>query len=85
MKKRILSKPVWKEAIGASKKSKRLKLSPNKEGLFCCPISNCESENYRSKRGCRKHIFTKHGWYFFFDEKPEIEKVFPSMNTRGNK
>ena len=76
---------MWKDAIGASKKSKRLKLSPNKDGLFSCPISNCESENYRSKRGCRKHIFTKHGWYFFFDEKPDVEKVFPSISTRENK
>ena len=85
MKKRILSKPVWKEAIGASSKSRRLKLSPNTEGLFTCPVSSCESESFHSKRGCRKHVYNKHGWYFYFDIKPVIENVFPSLNTRENK
>ena len=84
MKIRILAKPLRKEAVGASKELKRLKLSANKEGHFCWPISKCESESYRSKRGCRKHVFTKYGWYFFFDEKPDIDTVFPSINTREN-
>ena len=58
MAKRILSKASWKDAIGASKKPKRLKLLSH-NGLFICPVAYCESEPYRSKRGCRKHVFTK--------------------------
>ena len=85
MKKRIFAKPIWKTAIGASSKSRRLKLSPNSEGMFSCPVRNCESENYRSKRGCRKHVYNKHGWFYYFQEKPDVENVFPSLNTRDSK
>ena len=56
MTKRILSKPAWKDAIGATKKPKRLKLLSH-NGLFICPLVSCESEPYQSKRGCRKHVF----------------------------
>ena len=59
MMKRILSKASWKDAIGATKKPKRLKLLSH-NGLFICPVAYCESEPYQSKRGCRKHVFTKH-------------------------
>ena len=83
MAKRILSKTSWKDAIGASKKPKRLKLLSH-NGLFICPVAYCEGEPYRSKRGCRKHVFTKHGWYYYFEEKPDIAKVFPEFCTRAN-
>ena len=83
MEKRILSKTSWKDAIGASTKPKRLKLLSH-NGLFICPVAYCESEPYRSKRGCRKHVFTKHGWYYYFEEKPDIAKVFPEFCTRAN-
>ena len=83
MMKRILSKASWKDAIGATKKPKRLKLLSH-NGLFICPIAYCESEPYRSKRGYRKHVFTKHGWYYYFEEKPDIAKVFPEFSTRTN-
>ena len=78
MTKQILSKASWKDAIGATKKPKRLKLLSH-NGLFICPIAYCESEPYRSKRGCRKHVFTKHGWYYYFEEKPDIVKVFLNL------
>ena len=83
MAKRILSKISWKDTIGASKKPKRLKLLSH-NGLFICPVSHCESEPYRSKRRCRKHVFTKHGWYYYFEEKPDIAKVFHEFCTRAN-
>ena len=84
MGKRLFSKVVWKDAIGATRKAKRLKLVPDDKGLFTCPVRLCDSEKYRSKRGCRKHVFNRHGWYYFFDEKPDIDKVFPSLHTRTN-
>ena len=68
MTKRILSKAAWKDAIGANKKPKKLKLLPHNE-LFICPITSCEREPYQSKRGCLEHVFTKHGWYYYFEKK----------------
>ena len=78
-----MSKALWKDAIGATKKPKRLKLLSH-NGLFICPVAYCESEHYRSKRGCRKHVFTKHAWYYYFEEKPDIAKVFPEFSTSTN-
>ena len=80
MAKQILSKASWKDAVGLPK---RLKLLSH-NGLFICPVAYCESEPYRSKRGCRKHVFTKLGWYYYFEEKPDIAKVFPKFSTRTN-
>ena len=77
MSKRLLSKKVWKDAIGAASKPKRLHLSADKYGLFSCPVKNCDSESYNSQRGCRKHVYQRHGWFYFFDEKPNIENVLP--------
>ena len=56
------TKKVWKDAIGAKTKPRRLKLNADTDGNFSCPVPLCEQEKYRSKRGCRKHIFNKHGW-----------------------
>ena len=72
-------KQIWKNAIGANPKAKRLKLQADNDGLFSCPVHFCEHGSYHSKRGCRKHVYTKHGWYYFFEEKPEMAKVFPSF------
>ena len=83
MTKRILSKRAWKDAIGATKKPKRLKLL-SYNGLFICSVVSCESETYQSKRGCRKHVFTKYRWYYYSEEKTGIAKVFPEFNTRRN-
>ena len=85
MTKRLFSKTTWKSAIGATIKAKRLKLSEDNDGCFSCPVAHCDNEKFRSKRGCRKHVFNKHGWFFYFEEKPDIEKVFPSLNTRESK
>ena len=27
---------------------------------------------FASQRGCRKHVKTKHGWYYYFDKKPTL-------------
>ena len=48
------------------------------------PVVSCESEPNRSKRGCLKHVFKKHGWYYYFEEKPDIAKVLSEFNTRRN-
>ena len=78
MVRRLYPKPYWAKAIGASLKPKRLKLV-QKNGLYFCPVSNCDSEGYKTKRGCRKHVFYRHGWYYYFAEKPEMIEVFPEI------
>ena len=84
MVRKRFTKPVWKNGIGATQKAKRLKLIKNKEGLFSYPVPFCEQEEYRSKRGCRKHVYNKHGWFYYFNQNPDVDKVFPSLNTREN-
>ena len=75
MAKQILSKASWKDAVGLPK---RLKLLSH-NGLFICPVAYCESEPYRSKRGCRKDNFTKLGWYYNFEEKQALPKFFLNL------
>ena len=36
---------------------------------FLCPVSHCE---LASKRGCEKHVSKHHGWYYYFDEPPQV-------------
>ena len=42
----------------------------NDDGVFICPIPQCLHCSFKSKRGCRRHIDTKHQWYFYFDAMP---------------
>ena len=80
---KLLPKHVWKNAIGASKKAKRLHLVPDAEGFFSCPVVSCDSNIYRSQRGCRKHVCQRHGWYFYFDSRPNVEVVLPEQCTKA--
>ena len=64
MGKRLLEKPIWGKALGASRKEKILKLIPN---LYACPVNLCDSKLYHSQRGCKKHVYNTHDWYYYFD------------------
>ena len=81
-KRRRRGKLEWSKAIGASEKCRRLHLRPNGNKLYHCPIQNCENEGFMSQRGCRKHVNNIHGWYFYFDSKPNEQEVFPEDATR---
>lgn len=76
------SKTVWKDAIGASKKPRRLKLNADSNGFYDCPVEECDHASFKSKRGCRKHTCLHHGWYFYFDQKPDTTEVLPSLQIR---
>ena len=41
------------------------------------------SPKSRRLRGCRKHVYNKHGWYYYFDCKPDISTAFPESLTRN--
>ena len=77
MPSRLLPKPLWKNAIGAASKPKRLRLVQDNEGYYYCPVETCDGNIYKTKRGCRKHVFQRHGWYYYFEEKPKVEEVLP--------
>ena len=79
---RRLTNLEWSKAIGAKSKARRLRLRPVRDGIYQCPIENCEHEGFISKRGCRKHMNCVHGWYFYFDTKPSVREAFPVDVTR---
>lgn len=84
MQKRLYPKPLWQEAVGKHIKPKRLSLPKTFDGRYTCPLSSCDSEKFKSQRGCRKHVFNKHGWFYFFEKKPVIEEVFPQHVIKRN-
>ncbi|CAB3987981.1 partial [Paramuricea clavata] len=62
----------WKLVDGAFTKQRRLHLVKGSDGLDHCPITGCEHPGFSSQRGCRKHVKIKYGWYYYFDEKPNV-------------
>ena len=50
------------------------------------------TQRFDSRRGCRKHVKTKHPWYIYFDSKPTIctktddtNSELKSLSTSGSK
>ena len=69
----------WSDINGASPKPKQLHLEKDEtDCLYHCPIQECGHDGFQSQRGCRKHVNTKHGWFYFFDQKPEREGLVAS-------
>ena len=79
---RLRSKSEWAKAVGANPKSKRLNLFKSAEGIFECPVLTCDHNGFQTQRGCRKHVFNKHGWYYYFDQRPDLAVAFPGESTR---
>ena len=66
----------WSKIDGSSPKPKRLHLEKEEtDSLYHCPIKTCDHDGFKSQRGCRKHVNTKHSWFFFFDEKPDVSST----------
>ena len=70
----------WSEIGGASPKPKRLQT----DSLYHCPIQPCDHDGFQSQRGCRKHVNTKHSWFFYFDEKPDSQEIPDSLEVARN-
>ena len=84
-KRRLFSKTIWAKTLkDEGKKAKRLHLQANQDGVYFCPVELCESDGFNSQRGCRKHVHIKHGWFYFFDEKPDMTKYFPELCINVN-
>lgn len=75
----------WSKLENASPKPKRLHLEEDdSDGLFHCPVQDCNHDGFTTARGCRKHAKNKHRWYFYFDEKPDITQI-ESGQQKSNK
>ena len=64
----------WKVVNGAAHGRRKLIIRQNEKSLFSCPIRLCLHEDFKSSRGLRKHIDNKHGWYYYFDEQPDVKR-----------
>ena len=73
----------WSDIDGASPKPKQLHFEKDEaDSLYHCPIQECNHAAFQSQRGCRKHVNTKHSWFFYFDEKPNSKEIdFAMENT----
>ena len=75
----------WSDIDGASPKPKRLHLEKDEtDSLYHCPIQECDHDGFQSQRGCRKHVNTKHSWFFYFDEKPNSKELTDSLKVASN-
>ena len=70
----------WKAVDGAAHGRRKLMLRPNCNNIYICPIKICLHSGFKSSRGLRKHINSKHSWYYYFDEQPEIKREEIEMN-----
>ena len=52
--------------------------------MYHCPIQECDHDGFQSQRGCRKHVNTKHSWFFYFDEKPNSKEITDSLNVASS-
>ena len=75
----------WSDIHGASPKPKRLHLEKDEtDSLYHCPIRECDHDGFQSQRGCRKHVNTKHSWFFYFDDKPNSKVITDSLKVASN-
>ena len=69
-------KDNWPDIDGVSPKPNRLHLEKDEtDSLYHCPMQECDHDGFQSQRGCRKHVNTKHRWFFYFDEKPNSKEI----------
>ena len=73
----------WSLLPNAFSKKRILKLRPS-NGKFPCLIENCLHDDFESARGLRKHIDTRHPWYYFFEKEPSIkDKILEARSKRN--
>ena len=62
----------WKSVDGAFAKPRQLHLAKGCDGVDHCPVTGCKHVGFVSQIGCRKHVKTKHCWFYYFDEKSTL-------------
>ena len=75
----------WQNIEGAFEKKRKLKLRASEEdNTFKCPVKYCDHEGFKTERGCRKHIKSRHGWYYFLNEKPNVQDLTKKVCSANN-
>ena len=64
----------WQAINGAAKEKKILRLRPDGEGHFSCPVETCMHTGFKSSRGLRRHIDTRHRWMYWFEVEPAVRR-----------
>ena len=64
----------WFSLVGAKKSKRKLHLEADGGGIFTCPVESCLHVGFKSQRGLRKHIDSKHEWYYYFDAQPSFRR-----------
>lgn len=72
----------WKEIDGAFTTRRKLRLVAT-NNLYLCNIKNCLHSGFRSGRGLRKHISSRHPWYYWFDSEPDITDRIQQARSSG--
>ena len=50
-----------------------------------CPVNECDHHGFCIQGGCRKHVFTRYGWFNFFNVKPNTTDILPVIVTYNTK
>jgi hypothetical protein len=74
MKRNRRLKVNWSAINGAAHAKRKLILRQNEHKMYTCPVQFCLYSDFKSSRGLRKHIDSKHAWFYFFDKQPEIKR-----------
>ena len=75
----------WLDIVGAPPKPKHFHLEKGEtDSLYHCSVQECDHDGFQSQRGCRKHVNTKHRWFFYFDEKPNSKEITNSLKLASN-
>ena len=64
----------WRAIEGSAKAKKILRLRADSDGNFACPVPNCMHLGFRSSRGLRRHIDTRHSWLYWFSSEPAVNR-----------
>ena len=72
----------WATVNGSSKKKRRISLPSDDSGLFPCPVKSCLHEPYKSQRGLRLHLNSRHPWIYYFDEEPTFDRASAKARTK---
>lgn len=74
MQRKTVLQVDWKGIEGAAQGKRKLQLRSNDNDEYACPVQTCLHCDFKSIRGLRKHINTKHAWYYYFDVQPVIKR-----------
>ena len=76
---------IYRLENGANAVRKKLRLNGTEEAEYPCPVEQCIHRPFKSKRGCRKHVDTRHGWYYYFSTAPVLTPCERNAATDADK